>query len=260
MNYSTDQASPVLQDYKLEEWLRMTYRNQDQPVSTRKASRNQTSPIHWKQRVQFAIGHAINRYYSMSPELRGISDIGQLVDFRWPKRISYFDHEQQYWQVKDLVTNNIRKLLAANEYAPYPMMLYEQHQTLVPELQTDLSVIFQVAWQVSEPTAQPDDSSGHKSLIVQKFIVDDDPYTAEAFIHLSSVFCQSAFGRLPERIDIFSIMEGTVQRHYPSPEKVSASLDYLHLLQHVVPGGTQVCEHCRQNAGVTSLAPSWSLM
>ncbi len=244
----------MLHDYKLEDWLRQTY---SQPPSKAKAVKSLT----WKQRALYAAGHAINAYYTLSPELREVSNIGKLVDLRWPRRSIGFESEAHYWSMKDAVIANLAGLLRENQPAAYPVMLYEQQRVVVPELRTELSLIFQLMWQLPWTTAQPgDETSGHKSLIVQKFFWEREPHLEKAFIHLSNVFCQTAFGCVPKRIDMFYISDGTVQRHTPQSEHVTASIDYLDLLRHAVPGGNRLCACCRANAGTAvAFAPSWSL-
>lgn len=247
-----DSEPPVLHDYKLEEWLRQTYGGQ-KPASP-------SSQPTWKQRVLYAIGHAINAYYSLSPDMREVSNIGKLVDFRWPRRPIGFESEAHYWEVKDTVIAHLGTLLAEHQHSPHPVMLYEQQKVIVPELGAELSLIFQAAWQTPWATAQPDVVPfGHKSLIVQKFFWEHEPHLEEAFIHLSTVFCQTAFGSMPERIEIFNISAGTVSHHIPSAEQYGRSIDYLELLRHAVPGGPTICTHCRSNAGTAYLAPKWSL-
>lgn len=244
----------MLHDYKLEDWLRQTYGEQPSRATA-------TRQLTWKQRVLYAAGHAINAYYTLSPELREVSNIAKLVDLRWPRRPVGFDSEAHYWRTKDAVVANLTALLQDNQPAVYPVMLYEQQQVVVPELRTELSLIFQMMWQAPWTTAQPgDEPSGHKSLIVQKFFWEREPHLEEAFIHLSNVFCRTAFGCVPERIDMFYLSDGTVQRHVPHMEDVAASIDYLDLLRHAVPGGNRLCACCRANAGTAvALAPSWSL-
>ncbi|WP_458122057.1 hypothetical protein [Paenibacillus sp. Z6-24] len=249
----------VLRDYQLEDWLRKTYTIETHTVGSSRRTAQQKPG--WKQRVQYAVGHAVNRYYSLDPELREVANIGQLLDYRWPRQLQSFESERHYWDIKDLMIRRLTELLPPNHPAAYPVMLYEQHQVMVPELGAELSLIFQAAWQMPWTTAQPDaESSGHKSLIVQKFFLEHEPQLEEAFIHLSSVFCQSAFGALPEQIELFNMIEGTVKRYVPHADQYTASIDYLHLLRHAVPGGNRSCTSCGTNAGMAYLAPQWSLM
>ncbi|WP_322905710.1 hypothetical protein [Paenibacillus campi] len=252
---TTASEQMVLHDYKLEDWLRQTYGGQAPHIT------KQPKQPTWQQRVLVAAGHAINAYYTMSPELREISHIGTLVDLRWPRRPVGFESEAHYWEIKDAVIANLAALLRHNQPADYPVILYEQHRVIVPELHTELSLIFQAVWQLPWTTAQPgDEPSGHKSLIVQKFFWEREPHLEEAFIHLSNVFCRTAFGCVPQRIDMFYISDGTMQRHVPEQEHVAGSIDYVDLLRHAVPGGNRLCACCRANAGTAvAFAPTWSV-
>lgn len=96
----------------------------------------------------------------------------------------------------------------------------------VPELERDLSVIFQLVWQAQE---------GGRGLIIQKFMVCRSEEVAEGFFHMVNVFCHKAYGRPPELVELFFLMEGE-RRCYPGGSySLEYSLDYLRLLSVLDP-------------------------
>ncbi|CAM4327631.1 hypothetical protein [Saccharibacillus endophyticus] len=229
------EETPLLQDHRLERWL-SSARQSD---TTRKSD----GGYHWTQRVQYAVGHAVNRYYSVEPELRRHADTGELVDYRWPRRISYFDSEKSYWELKDRVARHLKSFFISDGYEGHrPVMLYEQFETHVPDLGIDLSMIFQVVWQ----------SEDGQGIHLQKFAVDDDPEVLDGYRHAARVFCRHAFGTDPAKIEVCSVLDG--ERICLSLDDVpyEKSLDYLRLahsgMEETNSGQTCACGRCKQDA------------
>ncbi len=67
-----------------------------------------------------------------------------------------------------------------------------------------------------------------------------------------SVFCQKAFGRLPERIEIISLMDGKMNKYIPTMNDVSDGLEYLNIIKNLIqdpknylkPDCLTVCNSC----------------
>lgn len=238
------EETPLLQDYRLERWLSSA----KHPDTTRKSDGGYT----WTQRVQYAVGHAVNRYYSAEPELRGHADAGELVDYRWPRRMAYFDSEKRYWELKDRVTRHLESFFVSNGYkGQRPIMLYERFDTHIPELGIDLSMIFQAAW-------QSEDGAG---IHLQKFAVDPDPEVLDGYRHAARVFCRRAFGTDPAKIEVYSVLDGE-RIHLPlDGVPYEKSLDYLRLAHSGMEetNGEQTCTCGRCKPDMTESAAAFRL-
>ncbi len=238
------EETPLLQDHQLERWLSSA----KQPDTTRKSD----GGYHWTQRVQYAVGHAVNRYYSAQPELRSHADAGELVDYRWPRRIAYFDSEKSYWELKDRVARHLESFFASNGYeGQRPIMLYEQFETHIAELGMNLSMIFQAAWQ----------SENGEGIHLQKFVVHVDPEVLDGYRHAARVFCRHAFGTDPVKIEVYSVLDG--ERIHLSLDDVpyEKSLDYLRLAHSGIEeaNGEQTCTCGRCKQDVTESAAAFRL-
>lgn len=234
---SADREAPLLHDYRLERWLASAKYGD----SERAARSSDAGSYHWTERVQYAVGHAVNRYYAADPSLRCYADAGELVDYRWPRRIAYFDSEQSYWQLKDQVARNLHAFFASDGYdGQRPAMLYETFETRVEELGIDLSMIVQAAW-------QGEDGQG---LHLQKFVVEYDPAVLDGYRHAARVFCRCAFGADPAKIEAYHVLTG--ERIGLSLDGIpyERSLDYLKLAYSGMRQETEEafcdCGRCRR--------------
>ncbi|MNB68378.1 hypothetical protein D3C81_145430 [compost metagenome] len=178
----------------------------------------------WRQQVQYAVGHTLNDFYSLTPDVRRQTPIQFILEHRWPSRSNAFSSLLHYWEVKNKVMDSLIRAVSYNrDHYVMPVKLYEDWHVAVPELGMDLSVIFQLVWQMQG-------SSGKDGLIIQKFMTCRCEEVAEGFYHMVNVFCHKAYGKPPERVELFFLMEGE-QRCYPGDcYSLEYSLDYLRLL------------------------------
>ncbi|WP_379129438.1 hypothetical protein [Paenibacillus sp. sgz500958] len=64
----------------------------------------------WQQQVQYTVGHTLNDFYSLSPEVRRETPIQSLVERRWPQRDEAFHSFLQYWDIKSAESNTMTEL------------------------------------------------------------------------------------------------------------------------------------------------------
>lgn len=207
-------------DYELEEWLRSLV-----TAPTGQAGvGGQTcggSPITWQQRVQYAVGHAINDYFTLIPAVRLHTPFQVLLNRRWPRNQSDFPDPLFYWQVYNRMVSELTLITGMRIY-DYPVALYEKWGTPAAGLDLHLSVIFQTVWQ---------QRGTPERVTIQKFLVEENETIAQAFIHMVNVFWHSAFGRPPGNIEVYALLEG--RRRTVSGESINLqeSLDYMLLLR-----------------------------
>ncbi|GIO38391.1 hypothetical protein J41TS12_32520 [Paenibacillus antibioticophila] len=200
-------------DYELEGWIR-SYKLA--AGNGRECDQRMT----WQQRVQYAIGHTINDYFTLSPAFRLHTSIQILLNRRWPRELSGFSDLTHYWEVYNRMVENLTLVTGMMIY-DYPVALYENWTTEATELDMRLSLIVQAVWQEHGNPLQ---------MKVQKFLVEEDEGIVDAFVHMVNVFWHSAFGRPPGEIEVYALMEG--RRHSFTGESLSLSKssDYVRLL------------------------------
>ncbi|WP_338539980.1 hypothetical protein [Paenibacillus tundrae] len=218
-------STRLLEDYKLEEMLRSPHRFiRPEPEIT------QASQLLWRHRVQYAVSHAVNAFYSMDPEVRKEVPVQYMLEKWWPKKTTGFESVLHYWEVKNKIIDELSRIIRTNEDLQHPSILFEQWKTEIPSLSMELSMIFHAAWQ----------PEGWDSLLIQKYMVVYDPNVVEAFQHMASVFCYEAFGTLPGMIEVYCLLEGRKVRFMPGRQSLARSMDYIHLIRDSVPQAEDV--------------------
>lgn len=215
----------LLEDYRLEEMLRSPHRFiRPEPEA------GQHSPLQWRHRVQYAVSHAVNAFYSLDPEVRKEVPVQYLLEKWWPRKATGFESVLHYWDVKNKITDELSLAIAMNDDLKHPTILFEQWRTEISTLSMHLSMIFQAAWQ----------PEGWDSLLIQKYMVVHDPNVVEAFQHMVSVFCWEAFGKLPGMIEIYCLLEGRKIRYIPGRQSLVRSMDYIRLIRASIPSTEKV--------------------
>ena len=175
----------------------------------------------WRQQVQYAVGHTLNDFYSLQPEVRRETPIQFLLERRWPPKGTAFPSLMHYWDVKTAVGDELMRIAPGNHIREIPVMLYEQWHTAVPELAIELAMIFQLAWN--------SEVSG-RCLNIQKFMVSGNEEVITGFLHMANVFCHKAYGEPAETIEIYSLMDGRRHIFDGAGVPLGESLDYVRLL------------------------------
>ncbi|WP_178023568.1 hypothetical protein [uncultured Paenibacillus sp.] len=207
-------------DYELEEWLRcLMAKSTGQAGAGGQTGGGPRVP--WQQRVQYAVGHAINDYFTLLPAVRLNTPIQVLLNRRWPRNQSDFPDALFYWQVYNRMVSELTLITGTRIYE-YPIALYEKWGTRTAGLDLHLSVIFQTVWQ---ERGNPD------RVTVQKFLVEENESVTQAFVHMVNVFWHSAFGRPPGDIEVFTLLESRRQVVPGETLDLQESLDYVGLLQ-----------------------------
>ncbi len=175
----------------------------------------------WRQQVQYAIGHTLNDFYSLQPAVRRETPIQFLLERRWPLRSSAFPSLMHYWDVKTAVGDELMRLAPVNHTHEISVMLYEQWHTPVPELEVELAMIFQLAWNSQR--------SG-RCLNIQKFMVSGNEDVITGFLHMANVFCHKAYGQPADTVEIYSLLDSRRHIFDGAGVPLAESLDYVRLL------------------------------
>lgn len=172
--------------------------------------------------MQYAVGHTINDYLELTPEVRAHTPIQYLLNRRWPRSQDLFNDPLHYWETYHRMTEQLVHSLSPH-LESYPTALYEQWETQFTGTES-LTMIFQAIWK------QQDAQAGKERVTVQKWLVEENTWLAEAFIHMTTVFWYSAFGQLPDAIEVVALMEGRKKVVTSDELELQKSLDYVRLL------------------------------
>lgn len=175
----------------------------------------------WSQQVQYAVGHTLNDYYSLQPEVRRETPVQFLLERRWPPQGTAFTSLLHYWDVKTKIADELMRIVSVNHLQDVPVKLYEQWHVQVPELSIELAMIFQLAWNSRD---------AGRCLKIQKFLVGSHEDVITGFLHMSNVFCHYAYGQPAESIEVYSLLDGRRHLFDGAGISLAESMDYVRLL------------------------------
>lgn len=211
-----------IEDYKLEELLRCPER-----FAKMKSGSKREGDVNWRQMVQFAASHCVNDFYRLSEAARTPEAIEASVEHWWTNRNYKFHSDEHYLQMKQQIKVQLRAFLLDGSCPSTPIVFYEQLATYVEELDLEISQIFHLI--SGEPGGAADD------YIVQKLAVDVDEESLDLLFHMTSVFCMSAFEKLPARIEVLSLLCGKRVTFVPDEKSLESSYDYMFLIKSLLP-------------------------
>lgn len=212
-------TSSLIKDYEFEELMRCPFKYYKRHIKGEKSN-----SLHWRQMVQYAVNHVINDIYSLPVEARSQAKIFECIHTRWKINMRLFGSKAHYNQILATVTTALLDYFSADFTEVPPLFLFESFSTWIEELQTELSMIFQVVeW-------------SEQAFIIKKVLVDEDADVITVFKHMAILFSHKAFDRLPERIEIFSVLSGKTLIIEPEGmEDITKAIDYLWLTQQLLP-------------------------
>ncbi|RXZ80542.1 hypothetical protein EBB07_18505 [Paenibacillaceae bacterium] len=219
-----------IHDYKLEELLRCPYKFHKEEA--RRAA-GKFDP-NWRQLVQYSVGYIINDYYSLPAQLRNSTALLRIAERRWTNRIGRFGSLERFAQVKGQALANLTRHLDMAQSGLEPLMLFESHDAYIPELGLNLSMILQAVFSLGN-TGELAAGGEPPGYIVRKYLVAADQEIVDAFCHMTAVFCKHAFSQLPQRIEVYGIMEDVLYSIAPDEASLAQSVDYVRLLTGFMP-------------------------
>jgi len=216
MNYSMEKEPTVLQDNDLEHYARCPncYHSGQ--------SCGHNSP--WKGRLQESVDQTIRDFYALPVGARTGEAILQRLEQHWndPHR-DRPQSDKLNTALKQVSKYLVLYLLQEKREHP-PLFLFESMSAYVEELSLDLAMMMPVVeWGEEQET-------GEATLTIKKYFVAENESVVKAFFHMCSVFAYHAFGRLPDRIEAYTLADGGAYLSYPKREQLSLSMDYLRLM------------------------------
>ncbi|WP_404328115.1 PD-(D/E)XK nuclease family protein [Mesobacillus maritimus] len=208
----------TITDYHLESFLRCPYRFYYQHILSLDSSQ-----VKWRQLVQSIINHVVYSFYQLSRNEQNKLHVLKLVDRYWknvnPKA---FESKVHYYMVLAKTTEQLLQFLVPKTEQHPPLFLYEKMNTYVEELEIDLSLTFElVEWT-------------KKSFMVKKFLVEADEEMVQLYLHMLVVFSDKAFGKLPEKIEIITLLDGKKYGFSPTMSNVEQGIVYLNKMKRTI--------------------------
>ncbi|MCP3738162.1 hypothetical protein [Rossellomorea sp. BNER] len=201
----------TITDYHLESFIRCPYKFYYHHI----LSLND-GELKWRQVVQYVINQVVQNYYQLPLIEQNPLNVFTLFDRYW-KHVSYelFESKKHYYMVLAKITDHLLQFLTAKQNPAPPLFLYEKLNTYVKELETKLSLTFELAeWSTNLFT-------------IKKYLVEADEELIKLYHHLIVVFSNEAFGNLPDRIEIITLLEGEKYTYTPTRNDITQGIKYL---------------------------------
>ncbi|NSL50222.1 hypothetical protein [Calidifontibacillus erzurumensis] len=171
--------------------------------------------------VQQVINQVIKEYYLLLPEMKNKFNFLKLIDKYW-KNIhpNIFESRADYYIHLAKITDHLLQFLTVDRQKRPPLFLYQTFNAYIEDLGTELSLTFEVGEWTKD------------SFIVKKFLVEADEYLMNLYHNLIVVFSHEAFGKLPEKIEMITLLEGKKHTLPVTSEQVTRGKQYLSLLKN----------------------------
>lgn len=165
----------------------------------------------------------VRSFYQLPPNRQHKLSVLKLIDKCW-KNVSpqIFESKVHYYMVLAKTTDHLLQFLSIKQEKNPPLFLYQKLKTYIEELETQLSLTFEVAeWSADAFT-------------IKKFLVEADEEMIKLYQYLIVVFSNEAFGKLPERIEIITLLEGKKYTFSPDPSHVTKGMKYLKMIKDLL--------------------------
>ncbi|CEH30181.1 hypothetical protein AM501_11750 [Aneurinibacillus migulanus] len=207
----------TLTDRHMEEFIRCPYQ-----FYLRQKKKGQLESYTWKQVVQRIVRQIIEHYFQFPAQARSVSGILKLIDMYWIKQPSLFESKGHYYTVLAHVSNYLVQYLLEDCQADPPLMLFEKVKVTSKELALDLSITLQIV------------QGTGSSFVIKKFTLEEDEESFTSYKHIAVLFSQEAFGILPERIEIISLLSGKRKSWHPVSSDVAPALTYITVIRDLL--------------------------
>jgi hypothetical protein len=206
-----------LSNHVLHGFIRCPYKFYWQHIKGKEADH-----VDWRERVQYVVNKVINSFYLLPLGHRSSFHILKLIEKYWKLEVKWFDSKTHYYTVLAKVTDHLIQNLNKSEGVQPPLFLFEKYNIQSEELQTNLSMTLQVGeW-------------SEDSFTIKKYLVDGDKDIINLYKHFTIVLSDKAFMKLPESIEIVSLLTGKVYLFHPTTEDLQNSYQYLHLFKRLL--------------------------
>lgn len=208
----------TMTDYHLESFIRCPYKFYYQHVLLLNPSEAK-----WKQVIQYVVNQVVQNYYQLPFDAQNKLNAMKLIDKYW-KKLSpqLFKSKEHYYLVLAKTTDHLLQFLPMKSKQMPPIFLYEKLNTYIEELEAQLSLTFELAEWSTE------------SFKIKKMLVEVDEELIQLYLHLMVVFSNKAFGKLPEKIEILTLLEGKKYTFSPTMNNVSQGIMYLKYMKNLL--------------------------
>ncbi|WP_102262529.1 PD-(D/E)XK nuclease family protein [Mesobacillus jeotgali] len=228
------QTGKMLADYHLETFLQCPYKFYHRFVIGKKLSE-----YSWRQAVQNSVNLIVHQFYSLPPNARSKIAALRLIHQYWDQiPLHLFQDKAHYYTILAKITDHLLQALGKRKVDSSPLFLYDQFQTSIEEI--NVSIKFEVGnWD-------------ERSFTVSKYLLDADDSMVKLYTYLTILFSNRAFGMLPEKVEVITLLDGSHFEFYPEQSDVQLARKYFNELKdsirtpqkYTTIGSSKDCSQC----------------
>lgn len=218
INWPPSVTIKTITDYHLESFIECPYKFYYQHLLLLNPSQ-----MKWRQVTQIIINQVVQNFYQLPLGEQTKLNALKLIQRYWENVNSeLFESKIQYYTVLAKTTDYLLQFLVKKKKIDPPLFLYQKLNTYIEELETQLSLTFEFAeWTVN-------------SFTIKKFLVEADEEMIQLYNYLMAVFSKEAFGKLPETIEIVTLLDGKKYTFSPKMSDVAEGIMYLNNMKNLL--------------------------
>lgn len=174
--------------------------------------------VNWRQAVQAVVNEVVKAYFKTCENQRSVFRILKLIDHYWANiEKGLFHSTAHYFEVLATVSDYLIQALTASTMSP--LLLQEELYVYSKELDVYLALQFEVAeWS----------DDGFR---VKKYLIDDNVSFVQLFKQMVIVFSKLAFKRIPDSIEIHSLLNENTYQFHPLEKDYPSALEELRMMK-----------------------------
>ncbi|GAM12390.1 hypothetical protein [Mesobacillus selenatarsenatis] len=222
------QTEKLLTDYHLETFLECPYKFYHRFVVGKKISE-----YSWREAVQNSVNLIVHQYYSLPTKARSKVTVLRLIQQYWDQiPLHLFQDKAHYYTILAKTTDHLLQSLTSREIKSSPLFLYEQFQTSLDEI--NVSIRFEVGnW-------------SDRSFTVSKYLLEADESMVHLYTYLTILFSNQAFGMLPEKVEVITLLDGKHSQYYPDENDVQLAKAYFNELKENISRPKEYFKDCNE--------------
>jgi len=178
--------------------------------------------VTWKQVVQSVINHIIQDYHQLPIYAQHQVSILELINQHW-KSVNplLFESRIDFYLVLVKTTDHLLQFLSQKPSVNPPLFLFEKFECFSGEIEKNLSLTIEVG----EWSAQ--------SFTIKKFLLEAEEGLIHLYKLLLAVFSYLALEKLPEKIEIITLLDGDCHTFSPTMDHVKEGTKYLQYMKNL---------------------------
>ncbi|WP_226671207.1 hypothetical protein [Metabacillus litoralis] len=176
--------------------------------------------LQWRQVVQLHINWVVQGYFQLPFNKQTTLSLLKLIQQSWRKvSPALFQSNEDYYLVLAKTTDHLLQYVSSGANEKTSLFLNNTLNKNVLELETQLSLTLELVDCTSN------------TFKIKKYLLEENQDLIELYSNLIAVFSFEAFGLLPEKIEMITLLEGEMFTYIPKEEDIPKGVMYIDYLK-----------------------------